>query len=211
MKLLVGTRSPDKLGEIRRILSSVPDLEVLGPEAAGIEWDRAEEELEPWDTFEENAASKARYFRSLSGLPTVADDSGLVVDALGGRPGVRSRRFAPVEADLEGEARDRANNEHLLESLADLPLAERAARYICVAVLVDDDGTPTLFRGEAPGLILGRPRGRGGFGYDPLFFDPELGRTFAEIDAAEKNARSHRGHAFRALAEHLAERVRGRS
>lgn len=211
MKLLVGTRSSHKLREIRRILSSVPDLEVLDPDAVGLEPDAAEEELEPWDTFEENAASKAHYFRALSGIPTVADDSGLVVDALGGLPGVRSKRFAPSGPGLEGEARDRANNEHLLESLVDLPLAERTARYVCVAVLLDDSGTKTVFRGEAPGLILGRPRGRGGFGYDPLFFDPEMGRTFAEIDPEEKNARSHRGHAFRALARHLAGRVRGES
>lgn len=211
MKLLVGSRNLHKVREIRRILSPIPRLEVLDPAAAGIEHDPAEEDLEPWDTFEENAASKARYFRSRSGIPTVADDSGLVVDCLGGRPGVRSRRFAPVEPGVEGEARDRANNEHLLELLGDLPPARRTARFVCVAVLVDVNGPPTAFRGEAPGLILRRPRGRGGFGYDPLFFDPELGRTFAEIDADDKNARSHRGRAFRALAHHLSERPGGAS
>lgn len=211
MKLLVGSRNLHKVREIRRILSSVPGLEVLDPAAAGIEHDPAEEDLEPWDTFEENAASKARYFRSRAGIPTVADDSGLVVDFLEGLPGVRSRRFAPVEPGAEGAARDQANNEHLLELLGDLSLARRTARYVCVAVLLDEDGHPMAFRGEAPGLILGRPRGRGGFGYDPLFFDPELGQTFAEVDAEEKNARSHRGRAFRALADHLAERLRGAS
>lgn len=209
MKLLVGSRNLHKVREIRRILSPVPRLEVLDPTAAGIEHDPAEEDLEPWDTFEENAESKARYFWSRSGIPTVADDSGLVVDFLEGLPGVRSRRFAPVDDGVEGEARDRANNEHLLELLDDLPLDRRTARYVCVAMLMDEDGHPTAFRGEAPGLILGAPRGRGGFGYDPLFFDPELDRTFAEIDAEAKNARSHRGRAFRALADHLTERLRG--
>ena len=201
MDLLVATRSPHKIAEIRRILGSVADVRVLDLRSVGIEPDPAEDDLEPYDTFEENALSKARYFRERSGLPTVADDSGLAVDALDGAPGVRSKRFAP-DRGLEGEERDWANNDHLLELLGDRPLDERTARYVCVAAYVHDGGED-LFRGEAPGLILGLPKGRGGFGYDPLFFDRELGQTFAQISAAEKNARSHRGKAFRALADHL--------
>ncbi|MDX1567488.1 MAG: non-canonical purine NTP pyrophosphatase, partial [Longimicrobiales bacterium] len=149
---------------------------------------------------------KARYFHDRSGLPTVADDSGLAVDALGGRPGVRSKRFAPDQG-LDGEERDRANNRHLIRLLEDVPPEDRTARYVCVAALVEKAGAePRYFRGEAPGLIVDEPRGTGGFGYDPHFFDPELQKTFAEIPPEEKNARSHRGRAFRALAAHLESR-----
>ena len=202
MDLVVATRSAHKLGEIRQILAVVSDLRVLDLDEAGVPWSEAEESLEPFDTFAENALSKARYFQSLSGLPTVADDSGLEVEALGGAPGVRSKRFSP-EQDLTGLALDRANNRHLLRRLDGIPPEERAARYVCVAALAHGEGEPVFCRGEAPGLILDEERGSGGFGYDPLFFDPELGRTFAEISAQEKNARSHRGRAFTLLARHL--------
>jgi XTP/dITP diphosphohydrolase len=205
VKLLVATRSAHKMKEIRRILSPVSDLEVLDPDAAGVAPSPEEDGLEPFDTFEENAASKARWFHARTGLPTVADDSGLEVDALTGAPGVRSKRFAP-DRGFEGEARDRENNAHLVERLAGVAPAERTARYVCVAVLIEADGKARTFRGEAPGLILDHPRGRGGFGYDPHFLDPELDRTFAEISREKKNARSHRGAAFRALARHLQER-----
>lgn len=203
MKLLLATRSAHKLAEIRTILGGVPDLRVLDLEGAGVVYAAAEEDLEPYDTFEENAISKAAYFHRVSGLATVADDSGLEVDLLDGVPGVRSKRFAP-ERGLEGETRDQANNDHLLELLGDTPPNERGARYVCVAALQMPEDV-TIFRGEAPGLIVDRPRGHGGFGYDPLFYDAELDRTFAEISPAEKNARSHRGRAFRALAEYLSE------
>jgi XTP/dITP diphosphohydrolase len=175
---------------------------VLDLEEAGVAYEAAEEELEPYETFEENARSKAQYFRAKAGLPTVADDSGLEVDALGGAPGVRSKRFAPGEG-TRGKARDEANNRHLLALLEGRPEGERSARYVCVAVLVAGEGDPVVCRGEAEGRILEAPRGDGGFGYDPLFFDPELGRGFAEITRDEKNARSHRGAAFRALAMRL--------
>jgi len=218
MKLLLATRSAHKVVEIRRILRDVPDLEVIDLNGAGIDYEAEEEDLEPYDTFEENALSKARYFHRKSGLPTVADDSGLVVDALGGAPGVRSKRFAPVDDDVEGEERDRANNEYLMDRLEGVPLPERSARYVCVAALMgigDEDGAAPdaaevhYFRGEAPGLILGRPKGWGGFGYDPLFFDETLGLTFAQIEPEQKNARSHRGRAFRALGAWLEGREEG--
>lgn len=205
MDLLVATRSAGKMPEIRRILSVVPDLRVLSLEDAGIAYDPAEEELEPYETFQENARSKAEYFHRLSALPTVADDSGLEVDALDGAPGVRTKRFAPVEG-LEGQVLDDANNRHLVSVLEDVPPEERTARYVCVAVLVGAPGReePLVARGIAEGVIVPDPRGRGGFGYDPHFFDPELGRTFAEISPEEKNARSHRGRAFRRMAQELA-------
>jgi len=204
--LVVATRSKGKLAEIRTILSVVPGLRVMDLEEAGVAYDPAEEALEPHDSFEENALSKARFFQGLSGLPTVADDSGLEVDALGGDPGVRSKRFAP-DADVFGADVDEANNRHLLRSLASVPQHERRARFVCVAVLVEPGRDPAVFRGEAPGLILDHSRGRGGFGYDPLFLDPDLGKTFAEIPAEEKNGRSHRGRAFRSLAENLMRRT----
>lgn len=202
-ELLVATRSRHKMVEIRKILSDVPDLRVLGLDAAEVPRSEEEDELEPYDTFEANARSKAAYFRRLTELPTVADDSGLEVDALDGAPGVRSKRFAPAGEGLEGRARDRANNEHLVKLLADVPVSERTARFVCVAVLDRGDDRVEVFRGETEGLILDRPRGAGGFGYDPYFFQRELGRTFAEMTREEKNRRSHRGRAFRALARHL--------
>ena len=204
MKLLVATRSAHKLGEIRAILRDVGRLSLVDLNDVGFAPSPEEEGIEAYETFSENALAKARYFAEKTGLPTVADDSGLVVDALGGRPGVHSKRFAPGGKELSSEDRDRANNEHLLELLGDRPLAERTARYVCVAALVDDSADPIQARGEAEGLILGRPRGYGGFGYDPLFYDQALGRTFAELTPREKDERSHRGRAFRRLATDLA-------
>ena len=207
MKLLVATRSRHKMREIRRILADVPGLELLGPDDVGLAQLPEEDDLEPYHTFEENARSKARYFRERSGLPAVADDSGIEVDALGGAPGVHSKRFAPVPAGTPDDERDQANNRHLLALLEGKAPMERTARYVCVVVLDEGDGEPTTLRGEAPGIVADRPAGTGGFGYDPLFYDPELARTLAEISAEEKNARSHRGKAFRKLAALLTERI----
>jgi XTP/dITP diphosphohydrolase len=170
----------------------------------GVQPSPAEDGIEIFDSFEENAIAKARYFFRVTGLPTVADDSGLVVDALGGAPGVHSKRFAPIPAEVTGEERDQENLEHLLRELGDVALAERTARYVCVAALLETEGgEATVFRGVSEGLILGARRGRGGFGYDPVFFDPPSGKTFAELTPDEKNAVSHRGRAFRSLATHL--------
>ena len=212
MKLLVATRSAGKMREIRRILADVPGLEVLDLDDAGIAYDPAEEELEPYDTFEENALSKARYFQARAGIATVADDSGISVDALDGAPGVRSKRFAPdggaAAEGLEGQALDDANNRHLVAVLADVPQPDRTARYVCVvALLYDADAEPVFLSGEAPGLIVDEPRGGGGFGYDPQVLVPELGVTYAELSPEEKDARSHRGAAFRQLAELLRTRA----
>lgn len=215
MKLLVATRSSDKMREIRRILDEVAGLEVLGLDDAGIPYEPAEDGLEPHDTFEENALSKARYFHERSGgLPTVADDSGIEVDALGGAPGVRSKRFAPdagVEGEgLEGQVLDDANNRHLVSELQGVAPGNRTARYVCVAVLLEEGRPPLTIRGEAPGIVVDEPSGSGGFGYDPHVFDPDLGKTFAEMTAEEKDARSHRGHAFRSLASELRRRLEER-
>lgn len=200
--LVVATRSLHKLREIQAILAEFPQLAVVGLEEAGVPYSPAEEELEPYDTFEENARSKALYYFGKTGLPTVADDSGLEVEALGGAPGVRSKRFAPLEVSA-AESRDQANNRHLLALLAGVHPEMRGARYVCVAALVLKEGEVQVFRGEAPGRVLEAPRGSGGFGYDPLILDEESGRSFAELSPREKNERSHRGRAFRSMAEGL--------
>ncbi len=206
MKLLVATRSTHKVGEIREILADVPDLDLLDLDDAGVAQSAAEDGLAPSDTFEQNAISKARYFHGLTGLATVADDSGLEVEALGGAPGVRSKRFAPGEG-LDGLERDLANNRFLVSQLRAVPPERRGARYVCVAALVEAGRAPSLFRGEAAGRIVDEPRGEGGFGYDPHVVDLVSGRTYAELSAEDKNGRSHRGRAFAALGAAL----RGRS
>src|SRR5262249_3292271 len=144
-------------------------------------------------TFEENAVLKARAAAALLGLPAIGDDSGLEVDALGGAPGVRSARYAAAEV-AAGAARavvDAANNAKLLASLAGVPSEKRTARFRSVLAFIDGD-TLLLGAGACEGLILDAPRGTGGFGYDPLFYCPELGRTFGEADIAEKARVSHR-------------------
>ena len=208
-RLVVGTRSDHKLEEIRNILGRTLGVDVVGLEEAGVPYHPDEETLEPFDTFEENARSKAEYFFRIVGEPVVADDSGIVVDALGGAPGVRSKRFASDEGVDVGsfDSVDEANNRRLVQRLASVPPAERTARYVCVAVLVDGTEEPVVVRGEAEGLVSTAPRGVGGFGYDPYIVDPESGRTFAELAPAEKDARSHRGKAFRALVEAMAGRL----
>lgn len=204
MKLLLATRSTHKLREIRAILRDEPEIELVDLNAAAVPVSGDEDLIEAFDTFEANAVAKAIYFHRKTGLPTAADDSGIAVDALGGAPGVRSKRFAPVREGVAGEARDRENLEHLLRKLSVVTLAERTARYVCaVALVTDQDREPDVFRGTVEGLILGHPRGEGGFGYDPVFYHRGLGRTFAETAPEEKDAVSHRGIAFRGLARHL--------
>ena len=204
LTLVLATRSPHKLEEIRRVLEEDPGLRILSLDEAGIPPSPEEDKIEAFDTFEENAKAKAAHFNSLCGAATIADDSGLEVDVLDGAPGVRSKRFAPMP-HLTGEERDQANNEHLVKLLASHRPHRRTGRYVCVAVLHFGMGEPMVFRGEAPGTIVLEPRGEGGFGYDPYFEDAETGRTFAELDPEQKDARSHRGKAFRALGAQLRE------
>ena len=201
MRLLAATRSRGKQPEIRRVLEPA-GVEVIFPDDAGLREDPIEDTLELAETFEGNARRKAEHFARRSGLPTVADDSGLEVFALGGAPGVRSRRWA--DAAGSGEEIDAANNAELLRRLRGAPAQRRRARYRCVLVLLREAGAvPQVFEGVATGSILEEPRGNGGFGYDPLFLSDDLGRTFGEATPEEKDAVSHRGRALRALAEAL--------
>lgn len=196
--LLLATRSSDKAREIRAILDGMSVLTVTlddvgfppGPEEDGVE---------AFDSYLLNAHAKAAWFLQRTGFATIADDSGLNVDALGGEPGVRSRRFAAC-ADADSRARDAANNELLLDRLATVPGPLRSAHYTCAAVLHTLDGRRCAALGTCAGRILESPRGRYGFGYDPLFCDLLTGASFAELDPAEKDRRSHRARAFRALA-----------
>jgi len=193
--LLVATRSDGKLREIRPIFSAA-GLTLVSLGELDIEESDEEAELEPYATFEENALSKARYFYEVSGgIPTVADDSGLEVAALGGQPGVRSKRWSGRE-DLKGVDLDVENNRALLTSLDGE--ADTSARYVCVAAYVAV-GLALTARGETSGSIVRAARGAGGFGYDPYFLSSELGRTFGESTQSEKERVSHRGRAFREL------------
>lgn len=201
-RLVVATRSGHKAAEIDRILRplglglvTLPDLDV--------DPDPAEDDLEVHDTFRENAAAKARWFARRLQRPVLADDSGLCVDALGGRPGVHTKRFSG-RADLTGDELDRANNLHLLERLARVPGPERTARYVCCAALAWPDGRAVAAIGTVAGRITDAPAGDGGFGYDPLFEVAGLGVRFSEVPAATKAAISHRARAFRAMASGLA-------
>jgi XTP/dITP diphosphohydrolase len=201
-QLLVATRSAGKLRELHQIFSEF-GLEVVDPASLGIPESPAEESLESFDTFEENALAKARYFYERSGgRATFADDSGICVDALGGEPGVLSKRWSG-RTDLEGAQIDAANNAKLLARMKEAREADPAsftdsARYVSVAAFKDAVGE-TLRRGEIEGRVLSAPRGSGGFGYDPYFEAPDLGGTFAEAPIAKTAGASHRSRAFRAL------------
>jgi XTP/dITP diphosphohydrolase len=201
VKLLAATRSAGKQPEFRRVLEPA-GIEVAFPDDIGLYPAPAEDLLELGDTFEANARRKAEHFARLSGLPTVADDSGLEVLSLGGAPGVRSRRWAGATgSDAEVDA---ANNAELLRRLAGAAGTRRAARYRCVLVYLPRHGaTPRVLEGSCAGRILEEPKGQGGFGYDPLFYSDELGKSFGEASAAEKDAVSHRGRALRELGEVL--------
>jgi XTP/dITP diphosphohydrolase len=202
-RLLVATRNPGKVREIREILADYPELDIVGldvPETA------EEDALEVFETFEENALAKARYFARLTGELTLADDSGICVDALGGAPGVRSRRFAPGPG-LRGAEQDQANNTHLLQQLAGMPESGRGAQYVCAAAVCGAD--EAVYLGTCAGVVLEEPRGTGGFGYDPLFYIPSERCTFGELDPARKNEISHRGRAVRQAAEALRSAAQG--
>ncbi|MGH7536228.1 MAG: RdgB/HAM1 family non-canonical purine NTP pyrophosphatase [Gemmatimonadales bacterium] len=201
MKLLVATRSSGKQREIRRVLEPA-GVEVVFPDQLGLYQSEAESALETADSFEGNARRKAEYFARVTGLPTLADDSGLEVFALGGAPGVRSRRWAGASGTTAQV--DAANNAELLRRLAGAPEARRRARYRCVLVYLPSAGAvPQVFEGASQGRILETPRGEGGFGYDPLFLSDDLDRTFGEASDEEKDRVSHRGRALRAFAETL--------
>jgi XTP/dITP diphosphohydrolase len=191
-QLVVATGNAHKLAEIRAILDGLAlDLVPMG--ALGVP-----SPIEDGATFEANALLKARACVAATGLPALADDSGLEVDALGGAPGVHSARYAGEPSD------DAANNAKLIAELTGVPAAERTARFVCVAVLVVPDGDHRVVRATMEGSIVDEARGRHGFGYDPHFVGVASdGRTTAELEPAAKDAISHRGAAFRALRPHI--------
>ncbi|MCH5186951.1 MAG: XTP/dITP diphosphatase [Oscillospiraceae bacterium] len=191
MKLIAATQNKNKLREFREILEPL-GFEIITEAEAGAEIDVEE----TGRTFEENARLKAKAIHEATGAAAMADDSGLCVDALGGEPGVYSARYGGLDDDKE-----RLNL--VLSKLAGVPEAERTARFMCAIVFIGADGRETVSVGSVEGYITGEPRGESGFGYDPIFFSPELDKTFAEADAAEKNAVSHRGRALAKLCEML--------
>ena len=198
--VLLATRNAGKLRELVPMLTAAGiHAETLA--AAGIPETADEDELENFETFEENALAKARWFSSkTSGRVVFADDSGLVVATLGGRPGVRSKRWAGTTS-LADQALDDANNAHLqteLDRSASSAQSDRSASYVCAAACVWGEGS-LVATGSTTGRILVTPRGTGGFGYDPYFWSDDLAAGFAEVSGAEKLAVSHRGRAFRAL------------
>lgn len=199
MRLLLATGNQKKLAELRRIIDEVgADIEVLSKAEFGDYPDPPE----TGHTFEENALIKARAGAELSGLPTVADDSGICVDVLNQMPGVRSARWAGSQHD------DLENLELLLRQIDDVPSGERGASFVAAVAIVQPDGTEATFRGVMPGYLVTAPRGENGFGYDPIFVPTEFEhgeneRTSAELSAEEKDAISHRGKALRMMMDYL--------
>ncbi len=199
MKLLIATQNPHKVREIREMLeplgyrvSSLSDLgSFVEPDEDGM-------------TFADNARLKARAYARMTGVDCLADDSGLVVDALGGAPGVLSARYAGTGSSRE--ERDAANNEKLLRELAEVVAEERGARFVCAMCLCRPDGS-VVFETEGcfEGQIAFEPKGDNGFGYDPLLLLPELGLTSAQLSSEQKHARSHRGQALRRMVQYLSQ------
>lgn len=194
-QLVLASGNPGKLRELSTILGEL-GYQLHTQSEFGVE-----EVAETGTTFVENAIIKARHAAALTGLPALADDSGIEVDALDGAPGVYSARFAGADAD------DAANNALLVDKLRDIPPAQRTARYRAVIVLMRHaaDPSPLICEGSWEGMIQLEPAGDGGFGYDPYFFLPELGCTSAQLSASEKNRLSHRGAALEALKRKLNE------
>jgi len=190
--LVVATRNRGKILEINALLAGLVDQVKSAADYAGFP-----ETVEDGATFEENALKKAREAAFFTGLPALADDSGLVVDALNGRPGVFSARYAGEGAD------DAANNARLLEECQNVPDDRRQAAFVCVLAFVTPEGVERLFTGRVAGRILSAARGEGGFGYDPLFLVDGFGRSMAELELAEKNGVSHRAQAFIKFREYL--------
>lgn len=200
-RVVVATANAHKLTEIQAILDACHlDVELVPMSDYGVP-----SPVEDGDTFEANALIKARACAEATSLPALADDSGLEVDALDGAPGVYSARYAG-----EG-ATDADNNAKLLDALADVPSERRTGRFVCAAAIVTVDGREHVVRGTMEGRVLDGPRGEGGFGYDPLFLADATddGRSNGELSPEEKDAISHRGAAFRQLAEHVGELLGG--
>ena len=196
-RLLLATRSVHKIEELRELLD-LSGVELVSPDDAGVEGEPVEDAA----TFAGNAEIKLRFYAARSGLPTLADDSGLEVDALDGAPGIYTRRYAGPDAT------DTDNNTKLLGALADVPADQRGARYVCALAFLDPAGSegPIFTEGTFEGRIATAPRGQGGFGYDPIFEPADAAPgtgTVGEMGTAQKHHRSHRGKAARAMAERL--------
>ena len=193
-EVLLATRNPHKLAELRRILADVqPDLRVIGLDDTA----PYDEVPETAATFADNALTKARVGALATGLITVADDSGLAVDALNGMPGVLSARWSGRHGD------DAANLRLLLDQIVDVPDGRRGAAFVCAAALATPSGGRVVVEGQMPGRLVRQPRGHNGFGYDPIFVADGKTLTNGELPPAEKDAISHRGKAMRAIAPHI--------
>ncbi len=195
MKVVLASGNKGKLQELGALLAH-SGLELVPQASLGIA-----DAVEDGHTFVENALIKARHAAKLSGLPALADDSGLIIDALGGAPGLISAHYAGVHGDSNG------NIAKVLREVEGIPASQRTARFYCCLVLLRhaEDPQPLIAEGEWPGVILDAPRGAQGFGYDPIFFDPAMNRGAAEMNAEEKNPISHRGRALSVLQSRLAD------
>ncbi len=191
-ELVVATRNRGKLIEIKQLFEGC-----ISELLSSADFPNLPDIVEDGATFEENAIKKARATAMATGKPVIADDSGLMVEALGGNPGVFSARYAGDNAE------DEENNVKLLKELADVPVERRSASFCCVIAICFPDGGCRTFTGELKGIILDAPRGSGGFGYDPLFLVPEYGKTLAELSPDVKNNISHRGIALGKLKSFL--------
>jgi XTP/dITP diphosphohydrolase len=194
-RILIASNNSHKVQEFRRLLASLP-VDLVTPRDLGLDLDVQETGA----TFEDNARIKAHAFAEASGLPALADDSGIEVDALGGRPGVWSARYGGPGLD------DPARTQLLLREMADVPDGDRACRYRVVLVFAGPDGSEEVAEGRCEGLVAREAVGANGFGYDPIFYVPSFRRTIAQLDPAQKDAISHRGAAARVMARILTSR-----
>ena len=192
MKLILASKNAHKAQEMQAILGN--KVELITQDAAGC---GEIDVIEDGATFEENAIKKAVEIMQTTGLPTIADDSGLCVDSLGGKPGIYTARFAGENAT------DDENITKLLDELKDVPEADRTAKFVCVIALAVPDSEPVCFRGEVCGRILTEKHGDNGFGYDPVFYLPQFDASMAEVPAEAKNSVSHRFNALKLLKEYL--------
>jgi XTP/dITP diphosphohydrolase len=203
-EILVATTNPGKVRELRAMLGTAVQWKTLAdfPDLGDVEEDGA--------TFEENARKKASEYARATGLWTLADDSGLVVDALDGAPGVKSARFSgPFPAGTDRKTIDRQNIARLLKLLEGVPKERRTARFVCCVCLMESGKVLAEARGTVEGVIIDKPLGDNGFGYDPVFFVPSLGKTVAQLSDEQKNTISHRGNAIRKLQPLLAKLLAG--
>jgi XTP/dITP diphosphohydrolase len=186
MKLVIATKNINKIKEIKYKFSDFADLEIVSL----LDFSNLPEVIEDGCTFEENALKKAREYSAFTGLPVLSDDSGIEIDALSGEPGVRSARYAGENAD------DDKNNDLVLEKMKSIPDGKRNAKFVCVIAIILPDKKEYLTKGICDGRIIQKKTGNNGFGYDPVFFIPRLGKTMAELTILEKNRFSHRALAL---------------